>query len=210
MNAPYTSTRYRPRKKYNQVTFEHYYRVDLFKATVNKQLHELNARFNDQTMKLLNLSSTLVSKKDPKVIDVDQIFLFVEKYYPEDFTEQERIQLRLQLNSFNFHTPNIPKLGGVPSIVDLCKILVETQLCDEYYLLDRVVRLILTLPVSTATTEKGFSAVKIFKNRLRNKMSDDYLANNLAIYIEKELAESFDSTSVINVVKELKGRRAEL
>ncbi|XP_076932369.1 uncharacterized protein LOC143597876 [Bidens hawaiensis] len=172
MNAPYTSTRYRPRKKDNQVTFEHYYRVDLFKATVDKQLYELNARFNYQTMELLNLSSTLVSKEDPK--------------------------------------PNNPKLSGASPIVDLCKSFAETQLRDEYYLLDRVVRLILTLPVSTTTTERGFSAMKIFKNRLRNKMSDDYLANNLVIYIEKELAESFDSTSVIDEFKELKGRRAEL
>ncbi|XP_076893897.1 uncharacterized protein LOC143546024 [Bidens hawaiensis] len=106
--------------------------------------------------------------------------------------------------------PNNPKLSDASSIVDLCKSLAETQLRDEYYLLDRVVRLILTLPVSTATTERGFSALKIFKNRLPNKMSDDYLANNLVIYIEKELAESFDSTSVTDEFKELKGRQAEL
>ncbi|XP_076888487.1 uncharacterized protein LOC143538934 [Bidens hawaiensis] len=148
MNAPYTSTRYRPRKKDNQVTFEHYYREDHFKATVDKQLYELNARFNYQTM---------------------------EK-----------------------------------SIAYLCKSLAKTQLRDEHYFLDRVVRLILTLPVSTATTQRGFSAMKIFKNRLRNNMSDDYLTNNLAIHIEKELVECFDSTSVIDEFKELKGRRTEL
>ncbi|XP_023730609.2 uncharacterized protein LOC111878333 [Lactuca sativa] len=39
MNAPYTSTRYRPRKTDNHVTFEHFYRVDLFTATLDKQLH---------------------------------------------------------------------------------------------------------------------------------------------------------------------------
>ncbi|XP_076886023.1 uncharacterized protein LOC143535733 [Bidens hawaiensis] len=201
---------YRPRKKDNQVTFEHYYQVDHFKATVEKQLHELNARFNDQTMKLLNVSSTLVLKKDPKVIDVDQICLLVEKYYPEDFMKQERIQLRVQLNSFNFHMPNNPKLSGASSIVDLCKGLANTQLHDEYYLLDRVIRLILTLPVSIATTERGFSPMKIFKNSLCNKIFDDYLANNLMIYIEKGLAESFDSASVIDEFTELKGHRAKL
>ncbi|XP_076909354.1 uncharacterized protein LOC143566572 [Bidens hawaiensis] len=124
----------------------------LFKATVDKQLHELNARFNDQTMELLNLSSTLVSKKDPEVIDVDQICLLDEKYYPQDFTEQERIQLRS--GSVNFDS-------------------------SGFYRNNR----------------EGILALKIFKNRLHNKMSKDYLANNLAIYIEKELAESFDSTS---------------
>ncbi|XP_023771986.1 uncharacterized protein LOC111920646 [Lactuca sativa] len=64
---------------------------DLFTSTLDKQLHELNSRFNDQVMELLRLSSTLVSKEHPKVINIDQICLLVEKYYPEDFREQERI-----------------------------------------------------------------------------------------------------------------------
>jgi len=52
--------------------------------------------------------------------------------------------------------------------------------------------------------------MKIFKNRLRNKMSDEFLANNLVIYVEREIADTFDSSSVIDEFKELKGRRAEL
>ncbi|XP_023735201.2 uncharacterized protein LOC111883070 [Lactuca sativa] len=122
MNAPYTSTRYRPRKTDNHVTFEHFYRVDLFTATLDKQLHELNSRFNDRSMELLRLSSTLVSK----VINVDQICLLVEKYYPEDFMEQERIQLRYQLEIFNIDITKNPRLSGVSTIADLCKRLVET------------------------------------------------------------------------------------
>ncbi|KAL7590401.1 hypothetical protein Lser_V15G36126 [Lactuca serriola] len=206
MNAPYTFTRYRPRKTDNHVTFEHFYRVDLFTTTLDKQLHELNSRFNDRSMELLRLSSNLVSK----VINVDQICLLVEKYYPEDFTEQERIQLRYQLEIFNIDITKNPRLSGVSTIVDLCKRLVETQKRETYYLLDRVVRLILTLPVSTATTERGFSTMKIFKNRFCNKMSDDFLANNLVIYIEREIAENIDSKSVIYEFKDIKGRRTEL
>nr|KAJ0219854.1 hypothetical protein LSAT_V11C200077800 [Lactuca sativa] len=103
-----------------------------------------------------------------------------------------------------------PKLSGVSTIADLCKGLVETQKRETYYLLDRVVRLILTLPVSTATTERGFSAMKIFKNRIRNKMSDDFLANNLVVYIEREIAKNIDTKSVIDEFKDLKGRQAEL
>nr|KAJ0197245.1 hypothetical protein LSAT_V11C700350310 [Lactuca sativa] len=111
---------------------------------------------------------------------------------------------------FNIDMTKNPKLSGVSTIADLCKGLVETQKRETYYLLDRVLRLILTLSVSTATTERGFSAMKIFKNRLRNTMSDDFLANNLVVYIEREIAENIDSKSVIDDFKDLKGRRAEL
>ncbi|KAD4981786.1 hypothetical protein E3N88_18457 [Mikania micrantha] len=206
MEAPYTSTRYRPRKKDLHVTFGHYYRVDLFNATLDKQLHELNSRFNEETIELLSLSSSLSSKE----INVDDICLLVEKYYPQDFTDQEKIQLRYQLEIFNIEKSKNINLSGASTISDLCKSLVDTKKRETYYLVDRVIRLILTLPVSTATTERGFSAMKIFKNRLRNKMSDDYLANSLVIYIEKEIAENFDSESIIDEFKNLKGRRAEL
>nr|KAJ0198233.1 hypothetical protein LSAT_V11C700368020 [Lactuca sativa] len=202
MNAPYTSIRYWPRKKDNDVTFEHFYRVDLFTSTLEKHLHELNNRFNDQTMELVSLSSTLASKEHHKVINVDQICLLVEKYYPEDFTEQERIQLRCQLQNFG--------LSGVSTIADLCKVLVETQTCDTYYLLNRVVWLNLTLPVSTATAKRGVLAMKIFKNRLRNKMSDNFLTINLVIYTEKEIVKNIDSKSVIDDFKDLKSHHTDL
>ncbi|KAL6584269.1 hypothetical protein OROMI_003558 [Orobanche minor] len=206
MNTPYTSTRYRPRKKDLHVTFEHYYRVDLFTSTMDKQIHELNSRFNEQAMELLTLGSSLVSKE----INVDQICLLVEKYYPEDFTEQERNQLQYQLEIFNVELKENTKLGGISTLSDLCQSLVETKKREMYYLIDRVTRLILTLPVSTATTERGFSAMKIFKTRLRNKMADEFLANSLVVYIEKEIAEKFDSKSIIDEFKDLKGRRAQL
>ncbi|KAD2805629.1 hypothetical protein E3N88_39006 [Mikania micrantha] len=206
MTAPYTSTRYRPRKKDLHVTFGHYYRVDVFNSTLDKQLHELNSRFNEDAMELLSLSSSLASKE----INVDQICLLVEKYYPTDFNDQDITHLRYQLELFNIERSNNTKLSGASTISDLCKSLVDTKKRETYYLVDRVIRLILTLPVSTATTERGFSAMKIFKNRLRNKMSDDYLANSLVIYIEKEIAENFDSESIIDEFKNLKGRRAEL
>ncbi|XP_076942463.1 uncharacterized protein LOC143612336 [Bidens hawaiensis] len=145
-------------------------------------------------MELLSLSSSLASKK----INVDEICLLVEKYYPECFTESERTHLRDQLVVFNAEMTNNTKLSGVSSILDLCKIPVETQKCETYYLVDRLIRLILTLPVLTAITERGFSAMKIFKNRLCNNMSDEYLANSLVIYIEKEISETFDSESIMN------------
>ena len=49
----------------------------------------------------------------------------------------------------------------------------------------RVVTLILTLPVSTATTERSFSAMNIVKTTLRNKMKDNFLSDCILVYIEK-------------------------
>jgi len=48
-----------------------------------------------------------------------------------------------------------------------------------YPLVDRLIRLILTLPVSTTTIKRAFSAMKIVKISLRNRIENDFLASYL-------------------------------
>ncbi|XP_071694802.1 uncharacterized protein [Rutidosis leptorrhynchoides] len=100
--------------------------------------------------------------------------------------------------------------NGASNLVEVSRGLVETEKHENDNMLDKLIRLILTLLVSTATTERSFSGMKLCKNRLRNKMSDDFLVDNLLVYIEREIAEKFDSDSIIDDLKMLKGRRAEL
>nr|GEU67671.1 zinc finger MYM-type protein 1-like [Tanacetum cinerariifolium] len=69
---------------------------------------------------------------------------------------------------------------------------------SHYYLVDMLIRLVLTLPVSTVSVERAFSAMKIVKNRLRNKMGDVFLSDNLVLYIEKDIAETFSLDSVLD------------
>ncbi|XP_071695577.1 uncharacterized protein [Rutidosis leptorrhynchoides] len=123
---------------------------------------------------------------------------------------QERNRLKSELELFNIELGKNPKLIGASTLTEVCRGLVETWKHENYNMLDRLIRLILTIPVSTATTERAFLGMKICKNRLRNKMSDEFLADNLVVYIEREIAEKFNSESVIDEFKMLKGRRAEL
>jgi hypothetical protein len=70
--------------------------------------------------------------------------------------------------------------------------------------------LILTLPISTTTTERAFSAMKIVKTRLRNRMEDDFLANYLIVYIVKEIAKRFTIDMIIDNFYYMKEQRAQL
>ena len=96
------------------------------------------------------------------------------------------------------------------SIAYLCQGLVETEKSTIYLLVDRLIRLILTFPVSTTTTERVFSAIKIVKTRLHNRMKDDFLVNYLIVYIEKEIAERFTIDMIIDDFYFMKERRAQL
>ena len=95
-------------------------------------------------------------------------------------------------------------------ITELCQGLVETEKSTIHPLIGRLIRLILTLHVWTTTIERAFSAMKIVKTRLSNRMEDDFLANYLIVYIEKEIAERFTSDMIIDDFYSMKERRAQL
>lgn len=78
-----------------------------------------------------------------------------------------------------------------------------------YHLIDRLICLVLTLPMSTATSEQTFSAMKIVKTRLRNKMEDEFLIDNLIVYIEREIVENFSSDLILDDFSSLKERRLQ-
>ena len=76
--------------------------------------------------------------------------------------------------------------------------------------IDRLIRLVLTLPVSTATTERAFSAMKLLKTRLRNKMEDNFLRDCMIVYIEREIAMKFTTDSIIDDLYAKKNNKVRL
>ena len=85
----------------------------------------------------------------------------------------------------------------------------KTRKCTIYHLFDRLIQLILTLHVSTATTERAFSAMKCVKTRLHNRTEDYYLANFLITYIEKDIVRGLDIDSIIDAFNNKKECRAQ-
>jgi hypothetical protein len=55
-----------------------------------------------------------------------------------------------------------------------------------------------------------FQRMKIVKTRLYNRVEDDFLANYLIVYIEKEIAERFTIDMIIDDFYSIKERRAQL
>ena len=79
----------------------------------------------------------------------------------------------------------------------LCIFSTKTEKSKIYYLLDRLIRLVLTFSVSTATSERVFSIMEIVKTRLWNKMKNEFLADNLVVNIEREITKIFSSNSIL-------------
>nr|XP_017250691.1 PREDICTED: uncharacterized protein LOC108221313 [Daucus carota subsp. sativus] len=192
------------------ITIEHHFRVDIFLATIDSQLNELNHRFPENTVELLVLSSALDPTDCYKSFDIEAICRLACSYYPDDFSENDKLHLKFQLEHYILDVSQHPEFQILTTISELCQLLNKTKKSDIYPLLDRLIRLVLTLPVSTATTERAFSAMSFVKTKLRNKMEDDFLHNYLITYIEKEVAENFDNDSIIDMFYKMKNRRSQL
>ena len=59
--------------------------------------------------------------------------------------------------------------------------------------------LVLILPVATASVERVFSSMNYVKNKLRNKMGDEYLNNCLVTFVEREFFDQVKDQDVINL-----------
>ena len=99
------------------------------------------------------------------------------------------------------------KLQGVS---ELAEKLVSTRKHKTYHLVYLLVKLVLTLPVATATVERNFSAMKYIKNELRNRMGDRWMNDCLIVYIEKDVACSIDNETIMQRFQNMKTRRRQL
>ncbi|KAK8331885.1 hypothetical protein V6Z11_A10G104300 [Gossypium hirsutum] len=184
MNAQYIVSRSRSKKE--GVIVKHHYRA----------------------VELLNLTTTLDSNEFFKLFDVDKIYIIVNKFYPKDFSQQEKKRLPYGLKYYELDACKHPDLRKISTLSELCRSLVESGKLVMYPLVDRLIHLLLTLLISTASSEHAFSAMKIVKTRLCSKMEDDFLSS-LVVYIEKEIAEKFDVNEIIDDFSEVNDQKVQ-
>ena len=70
--------------------------------------------------------------------------------------------------------------------------------------------LALILPVATATVERAFLAMKIIKNRLHNRIGDQWMNDCLVTYIEKNIFKTIEYEKIMQLFQNMKNRRGQL
>ena len=186
---------------------KHHFIIGIFTVAKDFQLQELKSRFCELTTKLVIFSSTLNLKDAFRLFKIVHICNLVKKYYPQDFTEHEQELLESQLRHYELDVIKHQDFQNMSTISELCRGLKISGKSKIYFLIDRLIRLVLTLPVSTATTERAFSAMKLLKTRLRNRMEDEFLADNMIVYIGKEIAGNFTIEMIMDEFYSMKNRR---
>ncbi|XP_057989368.1 uncharacterized protein LOC131169188 [Hevea brasiliensis] len=172
----------RSRRRSEEMTNLHHYRVELFYSVIDMQFQELNNRFDEVNTNLLLCMACLDPKNSFSAFDTSKL-IQLAKFYPCEFSLVALIELESQLENFVFDMRMDKKFSKVSEIGDLAEKMIVTKKHIVFPLVYLLIKLSLILPVATATVERVFSAKYIIKSLLRNRMGDELLNDYLVTYI---------------------------
>ena len=78
---------------------------------------------------------------------------------------------------------------------------------DMFSEIDKILRLYLTIPVTTCTAERSFSSLRRVKNYLRSTMSEERLNNIMLLHVHKEETDTLDLTEIARLFVSANTRR---
>ena len=107
------------------------------------------------------------------------------------------LKLELQFYTYIDVMRHDDRFSGLENLVDLSVKLVETNRHNVYDLVYLLLKMVLLLPVATASVESAFSGMNFVKTKRRNKMSDSLLDDCLVAFIERDILEDVDEDDVV-------------
>ncbi|PKU66015.1 hypothetical protein MA16_Dca009090 [Dendrobium catenatum] len=173
------------------------------------QLQELNNRFSEASTELLLCISCLNPSNSFHAFNKEKL-IRMTNLYPADFTPSDLMILDNQLETYIMDMQFNIQFSLLKDIGSLAEKMVQNRKEILYPLVFRLLKLALVLPVATTGVERSFSAMAIIKNRLRNRIGDQWMNDTLIAYIEKEILDCIDNDIIIQFFQNMKNRRYKL
>ncbi|XP_072147449.1 uncharacterized protein [Setaria viridis] len=191
----------------DQINDDHF-RREVYIGVIDKISQELDNRFDEVNMELLSCMSALNPSNSFASFDAQKVCRLAE-FYPKDIFGSELLKLGLQLDTYIDVMRQDDRFSGLENLVDLSVKLVETNRHKVYDLVYLLIKLVLILPVATASVERAFSGMDFVKTKRRNKMTDNLLDDCLVTFIEKDILDEVDEDDVIKTFMSIRKRRPQ-
>jgi hypothetical protein len=199
--------RHKPRAKTNRTNYEHY-KYDCLNLVIHLQLGEFNDRFTEVNSTLLTQMAAFCPKDSFDAFKVETL-VDLAKSYPDDFST---IQLKDLAHELPFYIDNVradDRFASLKTISELSQLMVSTNKHLAFSLVYQLLKLVLVLPVATTSVERCFSAMKIVKTVLRNRISDDFMNYCIICFLEQRLLYSTPRKDVIERFLKMRNRRGQ-
>jgi len=199
----------RPRRNEETHSNDYYYRVEIYYSVIDMQLQDLNTRFSDANTELLTCVAALHPSDNFSSFN-KTLLVRMANLYPQDFSEVEVLELGVQLDMYIFDVSTDENFLGLTGMAELGPKMVMSKKADSYPLVYRLLKLAMILPVATATVERVFSAMKLLKTVLRNRMSDQLMNDCMVTYIERGIFRTITEETIMERFQNMRKRRMEL
>ncbi|CAK6951761.1 hypothetical protein NFI96_003229 [Scomber scombrus] len=178
---------------------EESFKREFFLPLVDTALRSLNDRFSKME-DVYVLYSFLFSKKSMQQVLKSGKIRASCKNLEQTMHDIEADDLELEINSAVYTFPD--HASTCPH--DMLNYIYSENLLDLYSNLSIALRLLLTLPVSVASGERSFSALKLIKTYLRSTMCQERLTGLALISIERDVRRSLDMEDIVAAFAEAK------
>ncbi|XP_008677907.1 uncharacterized protein [Zea mays] len=192
---------------HNQTNDDHF-RREVYIVVIDQISLELDSRFSEANMELLSCMSALDPSNSFASFDAHKVRKLAD-FYPNDMSSTDLLKLDLQLDNYIDGIREDDIFKDITNLVDLSVKLVETKRHEVFDMVYLILKLVLLLPVATASVERAFSAMSLVKTKLRNKMCDSLLDDCLVTYIERDIFFEVNEENIIETFMALRKRRPD-
>jgi len=182
---------------------ESYFRKQYFEV-IDLLVNELKRRFTQKRGLPIacTLKKVLIGAANRTQVDLEDLPDELKLYKEEINLEKLKIQLQMLpdlVRTRNATIPNCIPIKKVTNVWTLCDIFNEVTVTKEMFSeVLKLVKIFYTIPVTTSTAERSFSALRRLKTYLRSTMSQPRLNNLMLLYTHKERT---DAINLANIAK---------
>ncbi len=162
----------------------------------------LQIRFTQKCFKLLcDVEKFIIDLSNNPLDDVNERIQLIMDFCKDDINVRKLQAEAYMISDFFKSVINTKqlKIKQITKISTICEILnlvdIGKQMFQEYH---KLIKLYLTIPVSTATAERTFSALNRLKNALRASMGQPRLNHCLLAHIYKEKLDEIDPNQIMS------------
>ena len=171
---------------------EQFYRVSAYNRAIDLIVTCLADRFEQPGYRMYSNLEQMVLK-GCKREDYDDEFTFVSEHYSCDL-DTANLRIQLQTLATNFPSHQDISLGNVVKYFQN----LTNRRKSLYSEVIKLVKLILVMPASNATSERSFSALRRLKTYLRTTMSQCRLNNLMVLHVHRDIVDKMSLLQIGN------------
>ena len=162
------------------------FKTQFYYPVLDRFLCELKRRFEDQNIDVLR-GIAACTPKSTNFLSIEDLQSFCEMYGVQAGND---LKIEVEL------VKKLPETLSMDSLGSFRRYLSSFR--PAYSTLCHLAQIAMTIAVTSAESERSFSALKRIKTRLRSTMGQEHLSALAILSIEREIAEELDYDSVID------------